>query len=258
MKARIELLTPTVSFMSGGLQASRDSRSSGLPCEFLESAHVSENDAAASGAHPAGALPRLQVLVHHLPRQSEELGQLLLRDRELRAVHRIATEAGGQAQQPLGEPRRNAQERRILHQLCRPAHTLAEKLNQVSRKRRLGRQQLEKTLAAQNDQLGPCQRGRGGSAGLAIEQGDFSERIAGPHDIEKHLPPSGPACADPYSATHDPAQGVARIPPHEYHSSLCIRLTGRQGCYPLDSFRPQPAEELVALDDYFRCQCHSE
>src|SRR5687767_353763 len=66
---------------------------------------VRDGDAAAAQADPAFRAPRLQVLVHDLPRQSEELRELFLRQRETRAAaFGGAAMQRSEAQQALGEP----------------------------------------------------------------------------------------------------------------------------------------------------------
>src|SRR5690349_16275547 len=100
-------------------------------------------------------------------------------------------------------------------------------------KRRLARQQLEKTIASNGNELGPGKRRGTGGPGLAIQQADFSEYIAGTHDVEKDFPTACPAGADPHSATDDATQRISGIAAHEYNRTL---LVGPADCQCRDPF----------------------
>src|ERR1700723_2977475 len=72
-------------------------------------------------------------------------------------------------------------------------------------------QQAEKLFSRDDQELGRRSRAGAGRARTAIQQCDFTEGVAGLHDVQEYLPAGRGTCADPYSARHDSIESVARI-----------------------------------------------
>jgi hypothetical protein len=100
----------------------------------------------------------------------------------------------GEAQQSRCDSFRHAQQRRVLHQLCGPANTLAQELYQVCRQLGLGAQQAEELVAPDNRQLGAHHRRCGCRPCHAVEQryGAAFPALCG-HRFRRTLRPRGSA-----------------------------------------------------------------
>ena len=157
----------------------------------------------------------------------------------------------GEAQQSRCDSFRHAQQRRVLHQLCGPANTLAQELYQVCRQLGLGAQQAEELVAPDNRQLGAHHRRCRCRPCHPVEQSYLAKRVARPDDVEKNLLAAGPAGADAHPPAHNSAQRVTRIAAQEDDSPFRVDPPTPECRNPLQCHLRQPTEQTVPLEHGF-------
>ena len=231
------------------MAAARERRTLSLSGEGFQGPCVADGDLPAPQADPPFRFQHLQVLIDHLTGHAEVLRELFLREGEFGSSRGSRSVQACQAQETLGDSRRDAQQRRVLHELRRPANTATKKLYQVRRQLRLRAQQMQETLARENNELSAnhCRRGRG--SWLPVQQCDLPEGVPGLHDVEKNFLAGRQTGADAHPTGDDSAQGVARIAVHENNRPPLVYSSLSERRDPGDSCRRQATEQAVALNN---------
>src|SRR5258708_10832534 len=180
----------------GALLVARDR---GQPCQVLQ------QDAAALQIEDAVLAPGLQLPVDALARGADEDAELFLRN-----VH-LGTEIIGQRAKSAGEPDRQRLQHGFFHPLALPANAVAQKLDDLDRDLRLALKEAHEILPAQHEEFGRLARSCVRRAELRVEDGDFSEQVAGSHEIQRQATAVGGTGLNADLAAADPEQRVSGI-----------------------------------------------